>query len=65
MEFRIADQTHAFKDGRNLQVSAYHSYFDGGTFDILDTNHNDLGWLDTQKITADFRSKELILPAMD
>jgi len=35
------------------------------TFDILDTNHNDLGWLDTQKITADFRSKELILPAMD
>ena len=65
MEFRIAEQTHAFKDGRNLRVPAYRSYFDGGTFDILDTNHNDLGWLDTQKITADFRSKELILPAMD
>jgi alpha-mannosidase len=65
MEFRIADQTHTFKDGRHLKVPAYHSYFDGGTFDILDTNHNDLGWLDTQKITADFRSKELILPAMD
>lgn len=65
MEFRIVDQTHEFKDSRNLQVPAYHSYFDGGTFDILDTNHNDLGWLDTQKITADFRSKELILPAMD
>ena len=65
MEFRIADQAQAFKDSRNLQVPAYHSYFDGGTFDILDTNHNDLGWLDTQKITADFRSAELILPAMD
>ena len=65
MEFRITDRAHTFKDGRHLKVPAYHSYFDGGTFDILDTNHNDLGWLDTQKITADFRSKELILPAMD
>ena len=55
----------AFKGSQKLKMPAYHSYFDGGTFDLLTTNHNDLGWLDTQKVTADYRSAELILPAME
>jgi alpha-mannosidase len=65
IEFSIRDSQAKFTVTRNLQVPAYHSYFDGGTFDILATNHNDLGWLDTQKVTADYRSAELILPAME
>jgi hypothetical protein len=65
LEFRIVDKNSAFKVSRKLKVPAYHSYFDGGTFDFFTTNHNDLGWLDTQKVTADYRSAEIILPAMD
>ncbi len=65
LEFAIRDSQSAFKVGQKLKVPAYHSYFDGGTFDLLATNHNDLGWLDTQKVTADYRSAELILPAME
>jgi alpha-mannosidase len=64
-EFNIRDDQAAFNATRKLMVPAYHSYFDGGTFDLLATNHNDLGWLDTQKVTADYRSAELILPAME
>ena len=64
-EFNIRDSQSAFDATRKLKVPAYHSYFDGGTFDLLATNHNDLGWLDTQKVTADYRSAELILPAME
>ncbi len=41
------------------------NYFDGGTFDILNMNHNDLGFQDTQFATADYRSRELIGPALD
>jgi alpha-mannosidase len=63
-EFTISDGKSAFNVTRKLKMPAYHSYFDGGTFDLLTTNHNDLGWLDTQKVTADYRSAELILPAM-
>jgi alpha-mannosidase len=62
LSFRIAGGE--FKTGSTLRVPAYHSYFDGGTFDLLCTNHNDLGWLDTQAVTADYRSAELILPAL-
>ena len=62
LNFRIRGA--AFKSGASLRVPAYHSYFNGGTFDLLCTNHNDLGWLDTQAITADYRSAELILPAL-
>ncbi|MEI8202570.1 MAG: PA14 domain-containing protein [Bacteroidota bacterium] len=48
-----------------LSITAYKkTYFDGGEFLIQSTNHNDLGWLDTQFETANYRSKELILPAM-
>ena len=65
MEFRIADERSEFQASMNLRVPAYHSYFDGGSFDFFTTNHNDLGWLDTQQVTADYRSAELILPAMD
>ncbi len=65
MEFKITDKRSSIKASRKLNVTAYHSYFDGGTFDLFTTNHNDLGWLDTQKVTADYRSAELILPAMD
>ena len=63
MEFKITGAATDFKS-QNLRVPAYHCYFDRGTFDFLCTNHNDLGWLDTQAITADYRSAELILPAM-
>ncbi len=41
------------------------NYFDGGTFDIINTNHNDLGFLNIQSVTADYRSSALIVPAMD
>jgi alpha-mannosidase len=64
MGFKIVAASTDFKVSRSLRVPAYRSYFDGGTFDLLCTNHNDLGWLDTQAITADYRSAELILPAM-
>ncbi len=64
-EFTVSEGQSGFNVIRRLRVAAYHSYFDGGTFDLLTTNHNDLGWLDTQKVTADYRSAELILPAME
>jgi hypothetical protein len=64
MDFKIVGAATDFKTSRSLRVPAYRSYFDGGTFDLLCTNHNDLGWLDTQAVTADYRSAELILPAM-
>ncbi len=48
------------------EVSPYEkNYFDGGVFNILSTNHNDLGWLYTPPLTADYRSDELIAPALD
>jgi alpha-mannosidase len=50
---------------KTLEVPSYHSYFDHGSYDFLCTNHNDLGWLNTQALTADYRSSELILPALD
>ncbi|HZO99943.1 MAG TPA: glycosyl hydrolase-related protein [Terriglobia bacterium] len=65
MEFRVVDPSSIFKVSRKLNVPAYHSYFDGGTFNFLTTNHNDLGWLDTQYVTADYRSAEIILPAIE
>ena len=64
MAFKIVGAATDFQASRSLRVPAYRSYFDGGTFDFLCTNHNDLGWLDTQAVTADYRSAELILPAM-
>ncbi|MGH9397514.1 MAG: glycosyl hydrolase-related protein [Terriglobia bacterium] len=64
MEFEIVAGPAEFCCKRALQVPAYHSYFDGGTFSLNCTCHNDLGWLDTQAKTADYRSAEIILPAL-
>lgn len=55
-----------FADTQTTDVKAYDkNYFNGGKFRILSTNHNDLGFLDTQFATADYRGRELIGPALD
>jgi len=64
MEFEVVTPPGGFCCTRRLSVPAYRSYFDGGTFSLDCTCHNDLGWLDTQAKTADFRSAEIILPAL-
>lgn len=49
----------------SLPITAFRkTWFDGGKVLIHSTNHNDLGWLGTQFETADYRSKEIILPAL-
>ena len=65
MEFEVTAGNASFETRRLLNVPAYRSLFDRGTFEIDCTNHNDLGFLSTQKLTADYRSSALILPAMD
>ncbi len=65
MGFSIVAGNTAFGSSRSLRVPAYHSYFDGGTFSLNCTCHNDLGWLNTQEKTADYRSAEIILPAIN
>ena len=65
MAFEVTCRGSDFCCKRSLQVPAYHSYFDRGTFSLNCTCHNDLGWLDTQAKTADFRSAEIILPALE
>jgi alpha-mannosidase len=65
LEFEVVAQSTSFSCKRELQIPKYHSYFDGGTYDLLCTNHNDLGWLNTQALTADYRSEKLILPALE
>ena len=65
MEFRVVSPSAQFCCNRNLLVPTYHpTYFDGGTFSLNCTCHNDLGWLNTQEKTADFRSSDIILPAL-
>ena len=64
MEFEVTTASGGFCCKRRLHVPAYRSYFDGGTFSLDCTCHNDLGWLDTQAKTADFRSAEIILPTL-
>jgi len=65
MEFKIVDGTSGFGSSRPLKISPFKSYFDGGIFAIHCTCHNDLGWLDTQQKTGDFRSEKIILPALE
>lgn len=66
LTFHLSAPGEIFTAEQNTTVKPYNKdYFDGGTFNILNTNHNDLGWLNTQAITADYRSSELIVPAMD
>lgn len=65
MEFAIIARSAEFCCKRTLSVPAYRpTYFDGGTFSFNCTCHNDLGWLNTQAKTADFRSTDIILPAL-
>jgi alpha-mannosidase len=65
MEFAVASQSAQFCCKRNLLVPTYRpTYFDRGTFSLNCTCHNDLGWLNTQEKTADFRSSDIILPAL-
>jgi len=65
MEFAVVSRSMPFERRRVLKVPRYRSYFDGGTFEIECTNHNDIAFLGTPKFTADYRSSELILPAME
>jgi alpha-mannosidase len=66
LKFKISTHGELFASEQTCDVRPYNkNYFDGGIFNILNTNHNDLGWLNTQSITADYRSSELIVPAMD
>ncbi len=65
MEFAIVSKSPQFCCRQNLLVPTYHpTYFDGGTFALNCTCHNDLGWLNTQAKTADFRSSDIILPTL-
>jgi alpha-mannosidase len=64
MEFELTSSP-AGSIKRTVEVPRYNSYFDHGSFHFLCTNHNDLGWLNTQALTADYRSSALILPALD
>jgi alpha-mannosidase len=65
MEFRVVSPSAQFCCNRTLLVPIYHpTYFDGGSFSLNCTCHNDLGWLNTQEKTADFRSSDIILPAL-
>ena len=64
MEFKIEAGSSVLGTRQRLSVPAYRSYFDGGSFAIHCTCHNDLGWLNTQAKTADFRSEKIILPAL-
>jgi len=40
-------------------------WFDGSTFYLLASSHNDIAYLDDPRGTADFRSESLILPALE
>lgn len=55
-----------FPNDRIFNVKPYNkNYFDGGEIDIISASHNDLGWLNTQAITAGYRADALIAPALD
>jgi alpha-mannosidase len=65
MEFRVVAGGSSFGTSRSLRVPAYHFNFDKGVFAFDCTCHNDLGWLDTQEKTADYRTAKIILPALE
>ncbi|GEM_PF-815543 len=55
-----------FPNTRPFTITPYYkNYFDAGEIDIMAASHNDLGWLNTQAITADYRADVLIAPALD
>jgi alpha-mannosidase len=66
LTFRISYPEKLFSKDETLVVKPYaKNYFDSGILDIVNMNHNDLGFQNNQFITADYRSRELILPALD
>ncbi len=66
LTFSVKAKNNRFPESQLIEVKAYNkNYFDGGTMNIMMANHNDLGWLNTQSITADYRSDVLIAPALD
>ena len=65
MEFELMAGNASLGPKRTLRVEPYHSYFDTGLFALHCTCHNDLGWLNTQAKTADFRSSDIILPTLN
>ena len=66
LSYQITSKDNRFPESRTITLKPYNkNYFDGGEIDIIATNHNDLGWLDTQAITADYRADVLIAPALD
>ncbi|HMD86033.1 MAG TPA: glycosyl hydrolase-related protein [Terriglobia bacterium] len=64
MDFELVAGNSSVTPKRSLKVEPYQSYFDNGMFALHCTCHNDLGWLNTQAKTADFRSSDIILPAL-
>ena len=64
MEFELVAGNKSLTPKRSLKVEPYETYFDKGEFALHCTCHNDLGWLNTQAKTADFRSSDIILPAL-
>jgi alpha-mannosidase len=64
MDFELVAGNSSLSPKRSLRVEPYQSYFDNGVFALHCTCHNDLGWLNTQAKTADFRSSDIILPAL-
>jgi len=64
MDFELVAGNTSLGPKRSLRVEPYQSYFDNGVFALHCTCHNDLGWLNTQAKTADFRSSDIILPAL-
>ncbi len=63
---KIKDPGNHFPKAENFILKPYNkSYFNGGQLDIIATNHNDLGWLNTQALTALYRADTLIAPALD
>ena len=64
--YRIKEATNHFPEAKSFVLKPYEKgYFDGGELNIYATNHNDLGWLNTQALTADYRADTLIAPALD
>ena len=64
MDFELVAGKTSLGPKRTLKVEPYQTYFDKGEFALHCTCHNDLGWLNTQAKTADFRSSDIILPAL-
>jgi len=52
-------------DSAKLIALQHDFYFKQGTCVIIPTCHNDLGWADTPKVTADLRERAMITPALE